>query len=64
MENLSYQKEVLAYEKASKRVKELKSFYGNLSSYCLVIPFLFILNILLLLTFMVLLANVRLGNRT
>jgi hypothetical protein len=46
MENLSYQKEVLAYEKASKRVKDLKSFYGNLSSYCLVIPFLFILNII------------------
>jgi hypothetical protein len=46
MENLSYQKEVLAYEKASKRVKDLKGFYGNLTSYCLVIPFLFILNMI------------------
>jgi hypothetical protein len=26
-----HQKEVLAYEKASRRVKELKSFYGNLT---------------------------------
>lgn len=46
MENLSFNKENLAYEKASKRVKDLKSFYGNLSAYCLVIPFLFILNLL------------------
>ena len=36
--------EMMAYEKASKRVKELKGFYGNLISYCLVIPFLFFIN--------------------
>lgn len=36
--------EQLAYEKASKRVKELKDFYGNLISYCVFIPFLFFIN--------------------
>lgn len=35
-----------AYERAQKRVKELKSFYGNLISYCIVIPFLIILNLI------------------
>lgn len=39
-------KENLAYRKAEKRVKELKGFYGNLTSYCLVIPFLLVLNLL------------------
>ncbi|ALR32097.1 MULTISPECIES: 2TM domain-containing protein [Chryseobacterium] len=39
-------KENLAYEKAIRRVKELKSFYGNLTSYCLVIPFLAVLNLI------------------
>ena len=34
-----------AYERAVKRVKELKSFYGNLISYCIVIPFLIIINL-------------------
>lgn len=38
--------EDLAYERAKKRVKELKSFYGNLTSYCIVIPFLIIINLL------------------
>lgn len=37
--------ESLAYERASKRVKELKGFYGNLMSYCLVIPFLIFVNL-------------------
>lgn len=46
MENFSLNKENAAYEKAARRVKELKSFYGNLTSYCIVIPFLFILNML------------------
>lgn len=46
METTSFTKETLAYEKASKRVKELKGFYGNLTSYCLVIPFLLVLNLL------------------
>ncbi|MCS3867432.1 hypothetical protein J3D55_000348 [Chryseobacterium ginsenosidimutans] len=39
-------KENLAYRKAARRVKELKGFYGNLTSYCLVIPFLAALNLL------------------
>ena len=46
MENLSFNKENLAYEKAAKRVKDLKGFYGNLTSYCLVIPFLLIINLI------------------
>ncbi len=37
--------EMIAYEKAAKRVKELKSFYGNITSYCLVIPFLVFVNL-------------------
>lgn len=39
-------KQNLAYRKAERRVKELKGFYGNLTSYCLVIPFLLVLNLL------------------
>ncbi|WP_394660162.1 2TM domain-containing protein, partial [uncultured Chryseobacterium sp.] len=35
-----------AYERAQKRVKELKSFYGNLTSYCIVIPSLVIINLI------------------
>lgn len=35
-----------SYEKAKKRVKELKSFYANLVSYCTVIPFLIIINLM------------------
>ncbi|MDQ0592269.1 hypothetical protein QFZ37_000638 [Chryseobacterium ginsenosidimutans] len=38
-------KESLAYRKATRRVKELKGFYGNLTSYCLVIPFLMVINL-------------------
>ncbi|RMZ60813.1 histidine kinase [Chryseobacterium nematophagum] len=34
------------YERAQKRVKEIKSFYGNLISYCVVIPFLIIINLI------------------
>ena len=37
--------ESVAYERASKRVKELKGFYGNLISYCLIIPFLIFVNL-------------------
>lgn len=33
-----------AYFKAKARVKEIKEFYGNLLSYCLVIPFLIFIN--------------------
>lgn len=36
--------EQLAYEKAAKRVEELKGFYGNLISYCIFIPFLIFIN--------------------
>jgi hypothetical protein len=39
-------KETLAYEKAARRVKEIKGFYSNLTSYCLVIPFLAAINLL------------------
>lgn len=46
METNSLNKDTIAYRKASRRVKELKGFYGNLTSYCLVIPFLTILNLL------------------
>jgi two-component system LytT family sensor kinase len=34
-----------AYERAAKRVNEIKGFYGNLISYCLVIPFLIFVNL-------------------
>ncbi len=33
-----------AYFKAQQRVKEMKEFYGNLVSYCVVIPFLIFIN--------------------
>ncbi|MDN5421904.1 MAG: 2TM domain-containing protein [Chryseobacterium sp.] len=46
METIGYKKETQAYKKAVRRVKELKGFYGNLTSYCLVIPFLVALNLL------------------
>jgi len=36
--------EVDAYLKAKKHVKNIKSFYGNLISYCFVIPLLFFIN--------------------
>ena len=33
-----------AYYKAKKRVEEIKGFYGNLTSYCVIIPFLIFIN--------------------
>lgn len=33
------------FEKAQKRMKEIKKFYSNLISYCIIIPFLVILNL-------------------
>ncbi len=33
------------YKKAKERVEKLKGFYGNLLAYCIVIPFLVVLNI-------------------
>lgn len=43
--NIQPSTESIAYLKASKRVKELKGFYGNVTSYCLVIPFLIFVNL-------------------
>lgn len=43
MEDNQYQ-EQNAYLKARARVKEMKEFYGNLFSYCTVIPFLIFIN--------------------
>lgn len=34
-----------AYQRARKKVKEMKSFYANLISYCIVIPFLIFVNL-------------------
>lgn len=33
------------FDKAQKRMKEIKKFYSNLISYCIIIPFLVILNL-------------------
>ncbi|HZH70330.1 MAG TPA: 2TM domain-containing protein [Flavobacteriaceae bacterium] len=43
METNEFEKES-AYFKAKQRVKEMKDFYGNLISYCLVIPLLIFIN--------------------
>lgn len=37
--------EYKAYKKAKKRVKEIKGFYTNLISYCIIIPFLIFINL-------------------
>ncbi len=37
--------ELKAYKKAQKRMKEIKDFYINLISYCIVIPFLVFINL-------------------
>ncbi|MBS7787910.1 histidine kinase [Flavobacterium sp. CYK-55] len=42
---LSLQQQNTAYYRAKKRVDELKGFYGNLISYCIVIPILIIVNL-------------------
>ena len=44
MEIQKYNNQENAYYKAKKRVEEIKGFYGNLISYCLVIPFLIFIN--------------------
>ena len=44
MNTFSPSQEQSAYEKAAKRVEELKGFYGNLISYCIFIPFLIFIN--------------------
>ena len=43
MENSIYDEEN-AYYKAKKRVEELKGFYGNFTTYCIVIPSLVLIN--------------------
>ena len=43
--NTQLSSESVAYQRASKRVKDLKEFYSNLISYCLVIPFLIFINL-------------------
>lgn len=40
-----YSDENKAYFRAKKRVKELKGFYGNIISYCCVVPFLVFINL-------------------
>ncbi|MGH1518576.1 2TM domain-containing protein [Chryseobacterium sp. JK1] len=37
--------EAEAYKRARKRVKEIKGFYSNLISYCIIIPFLIFINL-------------------
>ena len=39
-----YNKESNKYIRAKQRVDELKGFYGNIISYCVVIPFLIFIN--------------------
>jgi hypothetical protein len=46
METTPNYNENTAYYKAKKRVEELKGFYGNLMSYCIVIPFLVVINLM------------------
>lgn len=43
MENSNYDAEN-AYNKAKRRVEELKGFYGNFATYCIVIPLLALIN--------------------
>ena len=43
MENSNYDEEN-AYNKAKRRVEELKGFYGNFTTYCIVIPSLALIN--------------------
>nr|WP_315211067.1 histidine kinase [uncultured Flavobacterium sp.] len=45
METTTDYNEDTAYYRAKKRVDELKGFYGNLISYCCVIPFLIYINL-------------------
>ncbi len=43
--NVQPSPESMAYQKAAKRVEELKGFYSNLISYAVVIPFLIFVNL-------------------
>ncbi len=44
MKTTNFTQEDMAYARAKKRVEQLKGFYGNLTSYCIVIPTLAIIN--------------------
>lgn len=44
METINYT-ENNEYSRAKKRVEDLKGFYGNLTSYCIIIPFLIFINL-------------------
>ncbi len=44
MRTSQFNEEENAYLRAKKRVEELKGFYGNLTSYCIVIPSLALIN--------------------
>ncbi len=44
METTYNYNEQTAYDRASRRVKEIKEFYGSLISYCIVIPVLVFIN--------------------
>ena len=44
METTYNYNDLTAYERASRRVKEIKEFYGSLISYCIVIPVLVFIN--------------------
>ena len=46
METTSNYNNNTAYYKAKKRVEELKGFYGNLISYCIVVPSLVVINLM------------------
>jgi len=45
MDTTAEYNEADAYYKAKKRVEELKSFYANLTSYCIVVPLLVFINL-------------------
>lgn len=44
MRTAQFTDEDMAYARAKKRVEQLKGFYGNLTSYCIVIPTLALVN--------------------
>lgn len=45
METQNIYNENLAYQRAKDKVEQLRGFYGNLISYCVVIPFLIFINL-------------------
>ena len=44
MKSTNFTKEDMAYARAKKRVEQLKGFYGNLTSYCIIVPSLALVN--------------------